>query len=424
MKNRILRRCPRSLLAAILLLGAAPADAQVALRGKKVVTMGPAGTIADGVVVMRDGKIAAIGPARDVKIPDGYRVIVGAVVTPGLIDAHTVVGLSGIYNQPHDSDQLERSSPIQPELRALDAYNPREELIGFVRSFGITTVHTGHAPGELISGQTIIVKTVGNTVEEALVRAPGAVAATLSPWAEKGGDKSPGSRGKMMAMLRGELIKAREYAARLTTAASQPAAATGAVGDKEKQAPDRNLRLDALVDVLEGRVPLMVSANRVQDIDSVLRLAEEFKIKVWIDSASEVYEILDRVKAAGAPVILHPTMYRAWGETENLSFETAARLRKARIPFAIQGGYESYVPKVRIVLYEAAIAAANGLTFDEALAAITIDAANILGIDKRVGSLEVGKDGDAAVYDGDPFEYTTHCVGVTIDGKVVSDKPR
>lgn len=424
MKNRILRRCPRSLLAAILLLGAAPADAQVALRGKKVVTMGPAGTIADGVVVMRDGKIAAIGPARDVKIPDGYRVIVGAVVTPGLIDAHTVVGLSGIYNQPHDSDQLERSSPIQPELRALDAYNPREELIGFVRSFGITTVHTGHAPGELISGQTIIVKTVGNTVEEALVRAPGAVAATLSPWAEKGGDKSPGSRGKMMAMLRGELIKAREYAARLTTAASQPAAATGAAGDKEKQAPDRNLRLDALVDVLEGRVPLMLSANRVQDIDSVLRLAEEFKIKVWIDSASEVYEILDRVKAAGAPVILHPTMYRAWGETENLSFETAARLRKAGIPFAIQGGYESYVPKVRIVLYEAAIAAANGLTFDEALAAITIDAANILGIDKRVGSLEVGKDGDAAVYDGDPFEYTTHCVGVTIDGKVVSDKPR
>lgn len=415
----------RIAFASALLLGAFGADAQVALRGKKVVTMGPAGTIADGVVVFRDGKIAAVGPAKDVKIPDGYRVIEGAVVTPGLIDAHTVVGLSGIYNQPHDSDQLERSSPIQPELRALDAYNPREELIGFVRSFGVTTVHTGHAPGELISGQTIIVKTVGNTVEEALVRAPAAVAATLSPWAEKDGDKSPGSRGKMMAMLRGELIKAREYSAKRKAVAWQPAASRpGAEGEKDKQPPERNLRLDALVDVLDGRVPLMVSANRVQDIDSVLRLAEEFKIKVWIDSASEVYEILDRVKAAGVPVLLHPTMYRAWGETENLSFETAARLRKAGIPFAIQGGYESYVPKVRIVLYEAAVAAANGLTFDEALASITIDAAKILGIEKRVGSLEVGKDGDAAVYDGDPFEYTTHCVGVTIDGKVVSDKPR
>ncbi|GMU84585.1 MAG: amidohydrolase [Planctomycetota bacterium] len=421
----IRRGFTRIVFAGVLLLGAFGADAQVALKGKTVVTMGPAGTIADGVVVFRDGKIAAVGPANDVKIPDGYRVIEGAVVTPGLIDAHTVVGLSGIYNQPHDSDQLERSSPIQPELRALDAYNPREELIGFVRSFGVTTVHTGHAPGELISGQTIIVKTVGNTVEEALVRAPAAVAATLSPWAEKDGDKSPGSRGKMMAMLRGELIKAREYSAKRRAVASQPAASRpGAESEKDKQPPERNLRLDALVDVLEGRVPLMVSANRVQDIDSVLRLAEEFKIKVWIDSASEVYEILDRVKAAGAPVLLHPTMYRAWGETENLSFESAARLCKAGIPFAIQGGYESYVPKVRIVLYEAAVAAANGLTFDEALASITIDAAKILGIEKRVGSLEVGKDGDAAVYDGDPFEYTTHCVGVTIDGKVVSDKPR
>ncbi len=103
------------------------------------------------------------------------------------------------------------------------------------------------------------------------------------------------------------------------------------------------------------------------------------------------------------------------------SFETAATLQKAGVLFAIQSGYESYVPKTRVVLFEAAIAAANGLTFDQALASITINAAKILGVDSRVGSLEVGKDGDVALYDGDPFEYTTHCVGAVIEGKVVSE---
>ena len=106
------------------------------------------------------------------------------------------------------------------------------------------------------------------------------------------------------------------------------------------------------------------------------------------------------------PVIIHPTMTRAFGEHENLSFETAAKLVAAGMPVALQSGYEAYVPKTRVVLFEAAVAAANGLSFEQALKTITIDAAKILGIADRVGSLEVGKDGDVALYDGDPFEYT------------------
>ena len=114
----------------------------------------------------------------------------------------------------------------------------------------------------------------------------------------------------------------------------------------------------------------------------------------------------------------------AQGEEENLSFETAAKLKKAGIPFAIQSGYESYVPKTRVVLFEAAVAAANGLTFEQALASITLDAAKLLGIQKRVGSLEPGKDADIALYDGDPFEYATHCVGVVVNGVVTDEGPR
>jgi imidazolonepropionase-like amidohydrolase len=114
-------------------------------------------------------------------------------------------------------------------------------------------------------------------------------------------------------------------------------------------------------------------------------------------------------------------MARAFGDTENLSLETASKLRAAGIPFALQSGYESYVPKTRVVLFEAGLAAANGLSFEQALASITIDAARLLGIADRAGSLEAGKDADVAVYDGDPFEYTTHCIAVVLNGGVVNE---
>jgi imidazolonepropionase-like amidohydrolase len=129
----------------------------------------------------------------------------------------------------------------------------------------------------------------------------------------------------------------------------------------------------------------------------------------------------DPIKKAGIPVIVHPTMYRSVGELENLSMETASVLKRAGIPIAIESGFEAYVPKTRVVLFEAALAAANGLSFDEALGAIAIDAARLLRIEKRVGSLEPGKDGDLALYDGDPFEYASHCTGVVIQGEVVSE---
>lgn len=388
-----------------------PSAAMIAVRGKTVYTMSGA-AIANGVVLIRDGKIAEVGAATTVTIPQGARVLDAAVVTPGLIDAHSTVGLSGIYNQPHDQDQLERSAPIQPELRALDAYNAKEKLVEWVRGFGVTTVHTGHAPGELISGQTVIVKTWGETVEDAVLIPTAAVAATLGPLAEKSEKgKAPGSRGKMMAMLRGEFIKAQEYKQKRDKAAD----------DKK---PDRSLATETLVRVLNREIPLMVTANKAQDISSALRLAKEFNIRLWLDGAAESYLLIDDIKAAGVPVIIHPTLERAFGDYRNMSFETAGKLSKAGIPIAMQSGYEGYVPKTRVVLYEAAWAAANGLPREDALAAITIGAAKILGIDNRVGSLAAGKDADIALYDGDPFEYTSHCIGTIINGQLVSDKPQ
>ncbi len=403
------RAISTAILAAVI-VAASTADAQVAVRGAKVWTLaGP--PIENGVVVIRDGKIAAVGSAADVVVPDGYRVLEAAVVTPGLVDAHSVVGLAGYYNQKHDQDQIERSSPTQPELRAIDAYNPHEFLVAWIRGFGVTTVHTGHAPGELISGQTIVVKTAGNTVDEAVVDRLGAVAVTLGARSRKSAGKPPGTRGKQVALLRAKLLEAQHYVDKRSA-------------EDAESRPPRDLGLDALGDVLQKKVPLLVTVHRAQDIASALRVAKEFDVRIVLDGAAESYLLVDEIRAAGAAVVLHPTMARMSGELENASFETASRLRAAGVRVALQSGYESYVPKTRVVLFEAAIAAANGLGFEAALATITIDAAKILGVEDRVGSIAIGKDGDLALYDGDPFEYTTHCVGTVVEGQVVSEGER
>ena len=139
-----------------------------------------------------------------------------------------------------------------------------------------------------------------------------------------------------------------------------------------------------------------------------------------LDGAAESYLLLEEIRAAGVPVVVHPPMSRV----RNGSFETAARLAEAGIPFAIQTGFEDYVPKTRVLLWEAAIAAANGLGRERALEAVTLGAARILGIDDRVGSIEVGKDADLVLYDGDPFEYTSHVCGVVIESEVLSRECR
>ncbi|MBK9167137.1 MAG: amidohydrolase family protein [Bryobacterales bacterium] len=396
--------------ALFLLLCGLPAAAQIAIRGETVYTMaGP--PVRNGVVVITDGRIARVGPADTTPVPSGYRLLSGKVVTPGLIDARTVVGLAGYLNQAHDQDQLERSAAIQPELRAIDAYDPRERLIEYLRGYGITTIHTGHAPGALVSGQTMIVKTAGKTVDEALVKPAAMVAATLGAGGRAAGGKAPGTRSKMVAMLRAEFIKAREYAAKRETAEAG-----------KEPAPD--LRLDALARVVRGELPLLVTVHQMHDVMTAIRLAKEFNLKLVLDGAADAQGLIDEIKASGYPVILHPTMARAGGETANLSLETASKLQAAGIPYALQSGFESYVPKTRVVLFEAALAAANGLSFEDALASVTIGAARLLGIADRVGSIESGKDADVAVYDGDPFEYATHCTAVVLNGRLVSEAPQ
>lgn len=390
----------------LLCLAPAFTFAQIAVRGETVYTMAGS-ALKDGVVLIKGATIERVGTASEVAIPSGYRVITARVVTPGLIDAHTTLGLAGIYNVPHDQMQLERSEPIQPELRAMDAYNPREDLVAWVRSLGVTTVHTGHGPGALMSGTTMVAKTTGETVAEAMVTPNLMVAFTIGPSVGRT-FKSPGTRAKGIAMLRQEFLKAQEYLKKQ--------------GNKDAdKRPARDLSLEMVGSILRGEIKALVTAQTASEITAALRLQKEFGFPMVLDGAAEAYLVLDEIKAAGVPVILHPTMVRTSGDTRNASMTTAAALRKAGIPFALQSGFEGYVPKTRVVLFEAALAAAHGLTFDDALRSITVDAARILGVDKRIGTLERGKDADLALFDGDPFEYTTRVCGVIINGVAVSE---
>ncbi len=382
-------------------------QAQYAVKAEILYTV--SGTpIRDAVVLISNGKIQSVGTAASTAIPANYTVYKAKAVTPGLIDARTVVGMSGVLNIPVDQDQLEKSGPVQPELRAIDAYNPEEPLVKAAREYGVTTIHTGHGIGALVSGQTMIAKTKPGTIDEVTMVPLSMLAMTFGP-SVSGNFPSPGTKAKQVSMIRAELIKAQTQLKKMADKVSS-------------KRPAEDLRLDMLGKLLKGEIKAMITANTAVDIMNAIRLAKEFNLKLVIDGGAEAYRLINEIKTANAEIILHATMARNGGDMVNMTRESAAILTAAGIPVSIESGYEAYVPKTRVVLLEAAVAMASGLSFEDALKSITINPARLLGIDKKVGTIEAGKDADIVLYNGDPFEYTTNVCTVFIDGKVVVDK--
>ena len=396
----------KRIIASIVFLLPFGVMAQIAIKADSLFPV-TAPLIRNGVVLVKDGKIEAVGSAATIQIPAGYTIYETKVLTPGLIDARTLIGMSGVLNYAADQDQLEKSSPIQPELRAIDAYNPYEKLVTTAREYGITTIHTGHGVGALVSGQTMIAKTKPGNVEEVTIKPFAMLAMTIGP-SVSGNFSSPGTRAKQMSMIRADLMKAKEYLKKMA--------------DKDtSKRPAYDMKMDALGKMLKGEVKGLITANTAVDIMNAIRLSKEFQFKLVIDGAAESYRLIDQTKAAQAEIILHATMARNEGDLLNMDRGTAAKLTAAGIPVSIESGYEAYVPKTRIVLLEAAVAVANGLSFEEGLKSITLHPARLLGVEKRVGSIEVGKDADLVMFDGDPFEYTSHVCKVMIDGRVVME---
>lgn len=405
------------LIALIAALGTSAFAQKYAIVADKLYTEADnhkAGT--PGVVLVDNGKITEV---RSGNAPEGYTAIHAAVVTPGLVDPKTTVGISGAYNIPADQDQDEATDPNTADVRAFDSFNPNEKLLYFVNTYGVTTVQT--APGIInpVAGQAAIFKTVGPlsptmTAEDLSVRPVSAMVFNLgeSPKETYGRErKAPMTRMAVAAIIRKSLLDAQAYDRKWADWNKSDKK------DSSKQ-PAHDTRLEALASVVRGDMPAIFNAYRQDDIDTAIRLAREFKLKFMLSSVTEGYMMPQVIKNSGAPALVGPTLQRLESmETDNASLENPAILANAGVPIAIMTGFEGYVPKNRVLLFEAAMAAANGLGPDRALRAVTIDAAKIIGVADRVGSLEPGKDADLALFDGDPFEYTSHVLAVLVNGK-------
>lgn len=352
-----------------------------------------------GTIIVKGGKILHVVPGgTQVKNMPIYKT---KHVTPGLIDPFCSVGLSGAWNIPADQDQDETSDPNQADLRVLDGFNPREPLLEFLQANGTTVVHAVPGRQTVIGGRGGVFRTDGATVDSAALVPVGALVVNLGE-APKG--KNPTSRMGVAALVRKTFSEAESYRAK-------PQAA-------------KNQKLEALIPALEGKVPVYFAAHRKDDIQTALRIAVEFKLKPVIALGTEGYRMADELKKAGVPVVVHPTMQRAASSMETLHSFTgsAAALDNIGVPVTICTGFEGYVPKTRVLRHEAAMAVAAGMDKERALRAITINAAKLLGIDKAYGSIEVGKVADLVLYDGDPFEHTTHVTHTIMRGKVVYNR--
>lgn len=396
----------------VLALWAGSACAGVAVTADTIYTMSGE-PIDDGVVLIEDGRISAAGTAGEIEIPADFERLEAVVVTPGFVDARTVTGLSGAYNVLADQDQDETTGANQAKLRAIDAYNPTELLVEWVNRYGVTTMQTGPGRANVIAGQATIVKTGGRSLADTLVKSPSGVIFNLGEIPKQTyGDESeePVTRMATAAIIRAALADAANYRDKIA-------------GAKKDKPVDRDLDLEALLPVIDGEIPAIIMAHRADDIATAVRIAKEFDLRLIIDSATEAYLLRDTLVEAGVPVIVHPTLQRNdRHETLNTSLENAALLHAAGIPVAIQSGAEGYVPKTRVLLLEAAVAHAAGLSFEATLAAITITPAEMLGIDDRVGSIALGKDADLVLFDANPFEYTSHVAAVLVNGIVTYRK--
>jgi imidazolonepropionase-like amidohydrolase len=413
------------LLTAALAVTSSLGAQNVALVAEHVYTMdsGPQG--GPGMVLIRDGKIEDVRQGANLQPPQGFQVIRGAYITPGLIDADTTTGVSGAYNIPADQDQDESTDPNTADVNVRDSLNPADLLYQYVNTYGVTTLQVAPGPTNPIAGRAGIFKTAGpqspfRTVDQLIVRLNSAVVFNLgeTPKETYGkAHKAPVTRMKTAEMIRDALTQAKAYQAKWDQWKKDGS-------DLSKQ-PAIEPKTAALADVVSGKTPAIFNAYRADDIDTAIRLGTEFHLKYMLASVAEGYLIREKIKQAGVPCLVGAVMQPFESlETSNATYENAALLQQAGIPIAIMTGYEAYVPKSRVLLFEAAVAAANGLGMESALRAITISPAKMLGIDDRVGSLSKGKDADAVVFDGDPFEYTSHVQQVLVQGAVTYNRPR
>lgn len=379
----------------------------LAIKNAKLYTI--VNGVQKGTVLIDDeGKISAIG---DVEIPAGAEVIdgEGKVLMPGMIDAH---GHAGVYEESlgwEGSDGNEAVDPVTPHLRALDGINPHDEGIKEALAGGVTAMCVVPGSANVIGGQGVVIHMYGNTVDEMVIGEGGLkIAFGENPKRVYSGQKkSPSTRMATAAVLRENLVRAQNYMAKLEKAEADP--------DK---VPERDLKLDVLARVLKREIPVRAHAHRADDIITALRIADEFNLDIIIEHCTEGHKIVDELSRRNVRATVGPTMTnRSKVELRDRSFATLKALWEGGVEFSITMDHP--VLPVNYLPIAAALAVKAGLPREEALKAITLNPAKILGIDDRYGSIEPGKMGDLVLWSGDPLDIMSKVEKVLIHGKVV-----
>ena len=376
----------------------------IAIRGGTLLTA--TATIEDGVVLVEDGRIVGVGSG--VEVPADANVIdaCGQVVMPGMIDAHCHTGVFGDGVGWIHSDGNEMTDPITPHLRAIDAVHPEDIAFKDLREAGVTTINTGPGSGNLIGGQTAAIKTSGRTIDDMLVAYPVGMKMALgeNPKRVYGEQKkTPSTRMGNAAILREWLTKAQGYlekAVRHEKKLSDFRA--GVEGATDPEPFEVDLKLEALAQVLRRDIPAHIHAHRADDIMTAVRIAEEFELDLVLIHATEGYKVADILAKKMIPCVPGPILFsRSKVELREMTPRNAGILANAGVKVAIQTDQMSAVRYLRL---DAAIAVNEGMSEEDALRAITLTPAEILGIDHRVGSLEVGKDADIVLLSAHPLD--------------------
>ncbi len=380
----------------------------LAIKNVKIYTISN-GIVSGTVLIDKQGKIAAVG---DVEIPRGAEVTdgTGRVLMPGMIEPH---GHAGVYEESlgwEGSDGNEMTDPITPHLRALDAINPHEDGIREALEHGVTAMCVLPGSANVVGGQGVVVHMYGNTVEEMIIKETGGLKIAFGENPKRvysGQKKTPATRMATAAILRDNLVKAQNYLAKLEKAKEDP-----------EKVPERDLKMEVLGRALKREIPVRAHAHRADDIMTALRIAKEFNLDMSIEHCTEGHKIVNELKEAGVWAIVGPTISsRSKVELKELSFDTLRVLHGAGIPVAITMDHP--VVPVGYMPTAAAHAVKAGLPYEEALKAITLNPAKILGIDEDYGSIEVGKMADLVLWSGDPLDVQSKVEKVWIHGKIV-----